>query len=314
MIRLLFTLVILLTSFSVSYSQEVLCNIRVMPKNDLPISDRQKLQTLQKSAREFINNRKWTNEVFKDEERIEFNLSFNILEKVSTDRYAGTLQVQFSRPVFNSSYYSPLLNYLDKEIEFDFIDTQPLDFNENTHTSNLSAILSFYTYIIIGLDYSTFSYNGGNMYFQKAKKIVENAQSAPENGWKAFESNKNRYWLVEELLDAKYSTFQSVLYSYHRSGLDLMHDDNEKGRGFVTESIENMRKVKQLNPTAFILQLFFNAKADEIASIYSNAFQDEKNRVYKLLTQIDPANINKYNKIKEQSSNNTPINGMPNSK
>ena len=105
MIRLLFTLVILLTSFSVSHSQEVLCNIRVMPKNDLPISDRQKLQTLQKSAREFINNRKWTNEVFKDEERIEFNLSFNILEKVSTDRYAGTLQVQFSRPVFNSSYY-----------------------------------------------------------------------------------------------------------------------------------------------------------------------------------------------------------------
>ena len=123
MIRLLFTLVILLTSFSVLYSQEVLCNIRVMPKNDLPISDRQKLQTLQKSAREFINNRKWTNEVFKDEERIEFNLSFNILEKVSTDRYAGTLQVQFSRPVFNSSYYSPLLNYLDKEIEFDITPT-----------------------------------------------------------------------------------------------------------------------------------------------------------------------------------------------
>ena len=144
MIRLLLTLSILLTSFSVLYSQEVLCNIRVMPKNDLPISDRQKLQTLQKSAREFINNRKWTNEVFKDEERIEFNLSFNILEKVSTDRYAGTLQVQFSRPVFNSSYYSPLLNYLDKEIEFDFIDTQPLDFNENTHFKLIGYFILLY--------------------------------------------------------------------------------------------------------------------------------------------------------------------------
>jgi hypothetical protein len=222
--------------------------------------------------------------------------------------------IQFSRPIFNSSYYSPILNYLDKEIEFDYIETQPLEYNENTHSSNLSAILSFYTYLIIGLDYSTFSNNGGNFYFQKAKKIVENTQSAPENGWKAFESNKNRYWMAEELLDAKYSAFQSVLYSYHRSGLDIMHDDNEKGRGYVSESIENMRKVKQLNPTAFILQLFFNAKADEIASIYSNAFQDEKNRIYKLLSELDPGNISKYNKIKEESSNNFPDDRMPNLK
>tara|TARA_Y100000991_G_scaffold194384_1_gene162995 strand:- start:2549 stop:3493 length:945 start_codon:yes stop_codon:yes gene_type:complete len=306
MIRVLISLIVLLTSFSISHSQEVLCNIRVVPKSDLPISDRQKLQTLQKSAKEFINNRKWTNEIFKDEERIEFNLSFNILEKISTDRYSGTLQVQYSRPVFKSSYYSPILNYLDKEIEFDFIDTQPIEFNENTHTSNLSSILSFYTNIIIGLDYSTFKDNGGSIYFQKAKKIVENAQSAPENGWKAFESNKNRFWLSEELLDSKYNIFQSTLYNYHRKGLDMMHDDNENGREFITESIETLRKVKQINPTSFILQIFFNAKADEISSIYSNAFQDEKNRIYKLLTQIDPANINKYNKIKEQNLTNSP--------
>ena len=312
--KLFLTLTFLMFSYSFLQAQEVLCNIRVIPKNDIPISDRQKLQTLQKSAREFINNRKWTNEVFKEEERIEFNLSFNILKKVSTDRYEGTLQVQFSRPIFNSSYYSPILNYLDKEIEFDFIETQPLEYNENTHGSNLSAILSFYTYLIIGLDYSTFSNNGGSFYFQKAKKIVENAQSAPENGWKAFESNKNRYWMAEELLDAKYSSFQSVMYSYHRSGLDIMHDDNEKGRAYVTESLENMRKVKQLNPTAFILQLFFNAKADEIASIYSNAFQDEKNRIYKLLSDLDPGNISKYNKIREESSNNSPVDRMPNFK
>ena len=311
--RIVLTLAILWCSFGLLQAQEVLCNIRVIPKNDIPISDRQKLQTLQKSAREFINNRKWTNEVFKDDERIEFNLSFNILSKVSTDRYEGTLQIQFSRPVFNSSYYSPILNYLDAEVEFDYIETQPLEYNENTHTSNLSAILSFYTYLILGLDYSTFSPDGGNLYFQKAKKIVENAQSAPETGWKAFESNKNRYWIVEELLDAKYSSFHSVMYNYHRSGLDIMHDDNEKGRGYVTESIENMRKIKQLNPTAFISQLFFNAKADEISNIYSNAFQDEKNRVFKLLSELDHGNINKYNKIKEGSANNSPLNRKPNS-
>lgn len=304
MINRIVLLFFILFSSSKLLSQEVLCNVRVIPDKEIQISDRQKLQTLQKSVREFVNNRKWTNEVFIEEERIEFNISFNILSKVSTDRYAGTLQIQYSRPVFNSSYYSPILNYLDDEIEFDYIETQPLDYNENTHESNLSAILSYYTYIIIGLDYSTFSPNADNIYLQKAKKIVENAQSAPEGGWKAFESNKNRYWLAEELLDAKYSSFHDVLYNYHRQGLDIMNEDNEKGRGYVTESIESMRKIKQLNPTAFILQLFFNSKADEISNIYSNAYQDEKNRVYKLLMELDPSNLNKYNKIKENNVSN----------
>lgn len=304
MINRIVLLFFVLFSCSELLSQEVLCNVRVIPDKEIQISDRQKLLTLQKSVREFINNRKWTNEVFTEDERIEFNISFNILSKVSTDRYAGTLQIQYSRPVFNSSYYSPILNYLDDEIEFDYIETQPLDYNENTHESNLSAILSYYTYIIIGLDYSTFSPNADNIYLQKAKKIVENAQSAPEGGWKAFESNKNRYWLAEELLDAKYSSFHDVLYNYHRQGLDIMNEDNEKGRGYVTESIESMRKIKQLNPTAFILQLFFNSKADEISNIYSNAYQDEKNRVYKLLTELDPSNLNKYNKIKENNASN----------
>lgn len=314
MIKVIVTLFILIsTLFCDVYAQEVLCNIRVSPDNSIPISDRQKLQTLQKNAREFINNRKWTSEVFKEDERIEFNLSFNILKKLSTDRYEGTLQIQYSRPIFSSSYYSPVFNYLDSEIEFDYIETQPLEYNENTHASNLSAILSFYTYLIIGLDYSTFSNNGGSPYFIRAKKIVENAQSAQESGWKAFESNKNRYWMTEELLDAKYSSFQSVLYSYHRSGLDIMHDDNEKGRGYVTESLENLRKVRQLNPTAFILQLFFNAKADEITNIYSNAFQDEKNRIFKLLSELDPGNITKYNKIKEANSD-LPVDFSPNSR
>ena len=304
MINRIVLLFFVLFSSSELLSQEVLCNVRVIPDKEIQISDRQKLQTLQKSVREFVNNRKWTNEVFTEDERIEFNISFNILSKVSTDRYAGTLQIQYSRPVFNSSYYSPILNYLDDEIEFDYIETQPLDYNENTHESNLSAILSYYTYIIIGLDYSTFSPNADNIYLQKAKKIVENAQSAPEGGWKAFESNKNRYWLAEELLDAKYSSFHDVLYNYHRQGLDIMNEDNEKGRGYVTESIESMRKIKQLNPTAFILQLFFNSKADEISNIYSNAYQDEKNRVYNLLTELDPSNLNKYNKIKENNASN----------
>ena len=135
---------------------------------------------------------------------------------------------------------------------------------------------------------------------QKAQTIVNNAQSAPERGWKAFESNKNRYWIAEELLDAKYSAFTEAMYQYHRMGLDRMFEDPEKGRASVTESLELLRKVKRQNPTTFILQLFFDAKSSELANVYSDAFPDEKARAINLLTELDPSNISKYNKIKEQ--------------
>ena len=155
--------------------------------------------------------------------------------------------------------------------------------------------------MIIGLDYITFSTDGGMKYIQKAKNVVNNAQSASENGWKAFESNKNRYWLAEEILDSKYKDFSEILYSYHRLGMDYMYEDSEKSRGVITERLEQLRKVKRLNPAAFILQVFFDAKSNEIVSIYSNAFQDEKARILNLLVELDPSNISKYNKIKEEA-------------
>jgi hypothetical protein len=287
------------------YSQELICNVNVT-SSKIQSSDKQKFSTLQSSIREFMNNRKWTNELFKDDERIECNISINILEELTTDKYRASINIQSSRPVFNSSYYSPLLTYIDEEFNFEYTEYQTLEFNENSHISNLTSVLAYYAYIIIGLDYYTFSLEGGASYLQKAKDIVNNSQNTAESGWKAFESNKNRYWLAEELLDAKYSEFRSCLYNYHRNGLDIMYDDSEKGRAAISESLEYLRKVKRQNPTAFILRVFFDAKSSEIANIYSDAFQDEKTRIISLLTELDPTNISKYNKIKESKNVNQP--------
>ena len=288
-----------LISFNHLQAQEIICNVRVL-SNQIQSSDKQKFNTLQKAIREFVNNKKWTTEMFKSEERLECNIMINITEEVSTDEYKGTIQIQSSRPVFNTSYFSPLLNYIDNDFQFSYIEHQTLEFNENTHLSSLTSVISFYIYTLLALDYYTFSLDGGVSYMQKAQIIVNNAQSAPERGWKAFESNKNRYWIAEELLDAKYSAFTEAMYHYHRMGLDRMFEDPEKGRASVTESLELLRKVKRQNPTTFILQLFFDAKSSELANIYSDSFPDEKARAINLLTELDPSNISKYNKIKEQ--------------
>ena len=263
--RLIFFLAFLI-SINHLLAQELICNVRVI-SNQIQSSDKQKFNTLQTAIREFVNNKKWTSETFKSEERLECNIMINITEEISTDEYKGTIQIQSSRPVFNTSYYSPLMNYVDNDFQFSYIEHQTLEFNENTHISNLTSVVSFYIYTVLALDYYTFSLDGGVSYMQKAQTIVNNAQSAQERGWKAFESNKNRYWIAEELLDAKYSSFTEAMYYYHRMGLDRMFEDPEKGRASVTESLELLRKVKRQNPTAFILQLFFDAKSSELASV-----------------------------------------------
>lgn len=304
MIKRLFVFLFIVNS-SFVFSQELICNVNVT-SNKIQSSDKQKFNTLQSAIREFMNNRKWTNEIFKDDERIECNISINILEELSTDQYKASINIQSSRPIFNSSYYSPLLTYIDEDFNFKYTEFQTLEFNENSSISNLTSVLAYYAYIIIGLDFYTFSLEGGASYLQKAKDIVNNSQNNGEPGWKAFENNKNRYWLAEELLDAKYSDYRTCLYNYHRNGLDKMYDDSEKARTSITESLEYLRKVKRQNPTAFILRIFFDAKSSEIANIYSDSFQDEKARVVNLLTELDPSNISKYNKIKESKNLNQP--------
>jgi hypothetical protein len=281
-------------------AQELFCNVQVNA-SQIQTSDRKVFQTLQTAIYEFVNNTKWTDASVKNEERIECTFLINIKEKVSNDEYKASIQIQSTRPIYGTSYKSTMINYLDNNFRFRYLEYQSLEFNENTNLSNLTSVLAYYVYIVLGLDFDTFSEYGGAPYYIKAQNIVNNAQNAREIGWKAFESDKNRYWLVHDLLDTRYEEIHNCYYRYHRVGMDMLSEKTEDGRYDITEALEELRGVYRDNPSAFILKIFFDAKADEIIKIYSEAFPNEQARIVKLLTEIDPANSTKYQAITAQS-------------
>lgn len=289
-----FTVIFLLCGLLVN-GQELNCNV-IVSSQQIQGSNKQVFETLRKSLYEFVNNKKWTDHVFKDEERIDCSLMFTITDQ-NSDEFRGTLQIQARRPVYNSSYTTNLLNYKDNDIHFRYVEFESLEFNEQAHTSNLVAIVAFYVNMILGMDYDTYAPEGGTLFFQRAETIVNNAQNAPESGWKAFEGTKNRYWFVENMMNDKYSPMRSCMYRYHRSGLDRMSAVVDEGRGEIAEAIMELRPAYRENPTAMIWQLFFTAKSDEITSIFTEAFPDERSRIVIVLKEIDPANASKWDKI-----------------
>ena len=279
-------------------AQELNCRISVVSPQ-VQGTNKNVFESMQKDLYEFINNRKWTDNVFAMDERIECNILINISEQISGDEFKGTLQIQCNRPVFNTNYNSVLLNYKDNDIHFRYVEFQPMEFSENTHLSNLTSIIAFYIYVIIGLDYDTFSSQGGTVYFQKAEKIVQNAQSAVESGWKAFESQRNRYWLIENILNSKYSPVRDFYYTYHREGMDILAEKQADARAVIAESLKLLQKVFREKPSPFMnyLQIVFDAKSDEFANIFTESFPDEKAQVVNILKEIDPANAAKYQRI-----------------
>ena len=295
----IFFFLIVLCSFSV-FSQEILCNVQVNA-SQVQTSDRKIYQTMQTSIYEFLNNTQWTNTVVNNEERIECTMLISIQERVSNDEFKASIQIQSTRPVFGTSYKSTMFNYIDNNFRFKYLEYQSLEFSETTHLSNLTSVLAFYINVILGLDYDSFSDQGGMEYFVKAQNIVNNCQNTAEIGWKAFESDKNRYWMVHDFLDSRYSAVHEILYRYHRLGMDKLADDPDDSRFEITEALEELRKVYRENPSAFILKLFFDAKSDEITKIYSEAYPNEQARIIKTLVEIDPTNSSKYQSITQSS-------------
>ncbi len=190
------------------------CQVQVLSQQ-ISGTDKRVFDAMQTAIFEFLNNKKWTTETFKTEERIDCSILINITEKVSNDEFKATLQVQSRRPIFKTSYNSPLLNYNDNDIQFKYVENQALEFSENTYTSELTSILAFYANLIIGLDYDTFSINGGTPYLQKALSVVNSAQNASGKGWKAFDGDKNRYWIINNMLDAPFVPLRECMYNYH---------------------------------------------------------------------------------------------------
>lgn len=298
MLKKLIVILFLLLFFREIKAQELDCYIEVN-HDQVANVDPNVFKALEEAVFEFINNRKWTKHVFKNDERIECSMVITIQEQVSNNKYKANIQVQSRRPVFNTSYNSPVFNHMDREFTFEYLQYDPLQFSEQSHISNLSSVLAFYAYYVIGLDYDTFSPEGGTPFFQKAQKIVNNAQNAREEGWKAFQSKKNRYWIVQNMLERVYNPLRKCLYQYHRKGLDIMAEKREEGRENILSALKLLEKVHNQKPSSFQLQLFFQAKSTEIIKIFSEATPNEKQEVINLLSEIDPGNINKYQKIRK---------------
>ena len=299
--RCFFILLFAVAVLSEALGQEFRCNISVSAER-IQGANRNLFYTMQSDLYEFINNRRWTEHAYSMEERIECNMFIRLDEQISADEFKGSIQIQVKRPVFNSSYETTLLNIKDNDFQCKYVEFQPLEFNETSNRDNLTNIIAFYAYIILGFDYDSFSREGGTPYFEKAQAIVNNSQNAREKGWRAFESERNRYWLIENIMNHSYSGMRDCYFNYHRMGLDMMADKTEEGRSNIAEAMKSVQQVFRRRPSTYILQIFFDAKSDELVNIFSKSSPDERNRVVAILNEVDPSNGSKYQKIQESES------------
>lgn len=283
------------------FSQELQSKVTVIASRVPNTVDKKVFQTLQTQLTNFINNRKWTADVVQPQERIECSFLLNIESVVETNVYKASLTIQAARPVFNSSYSTALINFQDADVTFRYVEYQPIEFNENrvqgsdALASNLTATFAYYINIMLGLDYDSFSAKGGDLYFQKAQNIVNNA---PENrnisGWKAFDGSRNRYWLAENFLNTRFNLVHDVIYNYYRQGLDFMFENEVDGRTKILNSLTQLQSINQDNPNSMIVQFFMIGKSQELIQLFKKATPQDKIRALDALQKLDVANISKY--------------------
>ena len=271
---------------------------QVVVNSDLVNQTNQQIfRTLERSINEFINTQVWTNQSFQDQERIRCSFILN-LTSYNSDRFEATLQVQSQRPVFDSNYDSPVLNFLDKDIVFSYQEFQPLFFNRASFESNLVSLISFYAYIILGLDADSFDLYGGNSYFEQAFQIVNLAQSSSQSGWKPSDGTRNRFWLIDSMRSNSFREYRESLYTYHREGLDQMTQLPEQGKTAIMKAIQQLEPLYQRRPNAFLLQMFFDAKVEEIVSLFSDGPAVDFDQTESILRKIAPFFTARWKQIK----------------
>ncbi len=281
-------------------AQDFNCRVQVL-FDRVSTTNTQIFKNLEISVTEFFNSRKWKKETVGNEERIDLNIIINIGSYNNTDAFSGELQIRATRPVFGSSYNSVLLTHQDEDFAFTYINFQPMDFNENSYSNNLVSLLGFYAYIVLGMDGDSFSPEGGSSYYNSANNTLLAAQSANAPGWQSTDgkNNRNRFWLMENLLNDRFKGMRQAMYTYHRKGLDMMYKDLETGRNEITNALKEMQKVAKVVPNSYLMRIFFNSKADEIVAIYGKALATDKNRIIEILKEVDPANITKWESIRK---------------
>lgn len=294
-----FAICVFLLSWFSAQSQELNCRVQILSPQ-VQISDKRVFTTLETSIREFMNNQKWTSDDFKRDEKIELNLTFTINTYNLPDEMKGNLQVQVRRPVYNTNYGTLLFNHQDNDIEFRYLEYQPIEFSTTAFLNNLSSILGFYAYLAIALDYDSFAFEGGTPFYQIAQQVCQQAQPTSIKGWMSNEiPPRNRFWMVENMLSPPFKPMREAFYKYHRLGLDVMYNNIAKGRTEINQSLTLLKKVNDQRPASFNLQLFFNAKTDELINVYKQAELGDKTFALELLNQLDPTNGSKYNKINQ---------------
>lgn len=281
---------------SVIMAEELNCTVEVNAEQ-VEGSNKEVFKTLQSAITDYMNTTKWSNTQFSPNEKIECKLFFTI-KKYENEVMSGDLQIQSSRPVYNSSYTTTLINFKDSKIEFPYRENDPLIHSENTMENNLTAILDFYANLILAIDFDSFSRKGGEPFYEKADAIVQMAQSAGESGWKAFEDNKNRAAVLSAFTQPSTAAIRELLYNYHRGGLDEMSTSPDKGRAKITESLQALKQIYDAAPMSVALSMFRDAKLDELVNIYSKSQQAEREGVYELLYPLYPTDNDRLTKIK----------------
>lgn len=287
-----------------SQAQEIQARLSVIVSKVSSQVDRRIFNTLQTGLTNFLNTRKWTNDVFQPSEKIQCSFLITIEKDLGNNVFEGKMTIQAARPAYNTTYDCPMLNFQDDNIIFKYQEFQPIEFNENRVqgndplVGNLTAIMAYYVNIILGFDYDSYSLRGGDVYFQKAWNIVNNAPEGREiTGWKSFESLRNRYWLAENMNNSRFALMHDVLYSYYRSGIDVFFENEEAGRSGIINALNFLNTLNTENPNSMVMQLFFQGKANELQKIFSKAGGEQKSRAKELLTRLDVTNAAQYKSL-----------------
>lgn len=283
-----------------SSAQEMQFTVKINTQK-LQTVDPRVFETLEGTLIDFLNSQKWTEDIYEQEERINCNLQLTIQEELSPTSFKADIAISASRPVYGSSYETALLNHIDKGVPFTYEQYQPLQFSRNTYNDNLSAVLSFYVYIILGTDYDSFSPFGGESQFQTAQEIVNNIPQGAADAdpsWKSLGSNRNRFWMIENILSPRVKSYRQAMYDYHRQGLDVMATDAATGRAIMAAAIEEVGRVNQTYPNSMIVQMFNNAKSTEIVEIFKQGERRQQDEIIRVMSRIDASNSSKYRSIK----------------
>jgi hypothetical protein len=291
----IFSLLFILLS-TMTQAQQLNCTVKVN-YDKITNANAQIFRTLETALKDFVNKTDWTGEIYEQNERINCSMVM-IINSYDSNQFSATLQVQSSRPIYNSTYSSPVLNFNDKDFNFKYVEFENLLFNPANFDSNLVSVISFYSFMIIGLDADTFSKNGGTPYYDIANEIVNVAQQGGYKGWRQADGNQNRFFLINDILSPTFAPFRETLYQYHMEGLDIMNKDLKSSKDKIKTSIKNLSKLYSVRPNAFLTRVFFDAKSDEIVSLFSGGPGIPVSDLVDTLNKLSPINSSKWTNIK----------------